>query len=312
MILIHARHFTRFKQIIVVNVLVIIVQIRIHQTNNHTKVTQNTPINTIVLDVIAVIVVLVRTCAAFRQYFICDMVEVLNNQSGQSKRTTNYYSSHFRRIFCYFKCPVLNFINFSCATPARRTRTRTTTATTFLSAVIIVECLSLQTHIPNEQEISSHRTNNNLSLSSILFPVSTERQLVIIFCIVYRKDYIITPNIKMNNINALQLMDADAMVKYLNNNTIYNLFLFICFNDACRRRRHYLLIFTTTILYLAFNEFNLILSLISWSIVSYCGGKSMRTSLEQNVRSIRQTNLIAKCWTHKMGPALKNSMIFAL
>lgn len=284
---------------VVVNVLVI-VQIRIN-SNHHQYVTQKSEIITVVLNVIAVALV---KCA-FRKY-LCrynqyDMVDVLNH-SGQSKRTNN--SSHCRgNLFYSFKCPVLNFVNFSCAaTP--------TTTTPSATVVQPYDCLSHKSFIiPKEQQIS-HRTNI-LSLSTILFPVSTERQLVIIFCNEHRKDFVTHNNIKMNNIVP---MDTDAMVKYSNNNTIYNLNLFISTTTNNNNNYNYRLnIFT--ILYLVPYDFKLILNLINFyvafSVKSYYG-KLIRT-LFHNFRLIYMSSTKnAKCWTHKMCTALKNSMIFAL
>lgn len=259
---------------VVVNVLVIVQnRIKIHQ-----QITQIPNIITIVLDVIAVALVKCVFLEYICSYNHCDMVVVLS-KSGQSKRTN--YSCHFHKNLFYFKCPVLNFIvNFSYATP-------TSTETT--SAIGLYDCMSCKSFIPNEQEISHRR--NILSLSSILFPVSTERQLVIIFCIVYRKDFV-THNNKMNNIAPV----TDAMVKYFDNN-IYNFILFIF-----------------TILYLAYYDFKLILNLIFKLYVDFIV-KSIYGKLCRHLSHyfrIIYMNLIAKCWTHKMCTALKNSMIFLL
>lgn len=279
---------------VVVNVLVI-VQIRI---NSHQPILQISEIVTVVLNVIAVALV---KCA-FRQYIgrQYDMIVDVLNHSGQSKRTN--YSSHCRRNLFQFKCPVLNFVNFSCVTPATT------------SAVRTYDCWSPKSFIiPNDEQIFSHRTNI-LSLSTILFPVSTERQLVNVFCKEHRKDFV-THNINMNNI---AVGAADAMVKYSNNNTIYNLNLFIS-NDNNNNNNyyyyycHHLNIFT--ILYLANYDFTVILNLINFyvdfSVKSYYGTLIFRNLFHNFIRRIYK-NFNVKCWSHKMRPALKNSMIFAL
>ncbi len=320
-----------------VNVLVVIVQIRIikiqqkhhnhHQQQQQQKITQKSKEikDAVVLVNVLAVVALVK--CAIHKYFCftsqCDMnkmVDMLNNYTGQSKRTNCSRSRN--SIFLSFKCPVLNFINFSYAT--------TTSA-----VIAAADCWSTSSSfIPNEQEIS-HRTNNILSLSSTLFPVSTERQLVIIICIIdNRKDFVIiittTTNnnnnnntININNNNKNNHPDADdAMVKYFNNKTIYNfsLILFI-FND-CHLMNIFIFI---TILYLVANyDFLYLISnlhstmtttttYVEFIIISiqshYYHGELHRFNFDSF-----NTNLIAiKRWTHMMRcSALKNSMIFAL
>lgn len=370
--------------------LVVIVQIQSNKYRHHhqPEIISRSGIDTVTLNVLAVVALVKRN--ASRKFICfsspCDMVnDVLNKticsiQPNHSRRRfhpllTNescailadadeqfcYDCFHF--VLNHFECRALNFINFSYATITVLLRSPQPPAAMPFN---VIECdRSQKLFIPNERNIlriTTTTTTNILSFSStrtILFPVSTERQLVIIFCIVeYRKDFITTQqqqqqnfnnNIMNNNQNVVVVVvvpdncffgydyrfNTDAMVKYLankkkssiNNNTIYNLILFIAVQVDCRLSN----IFTT--LYLANYDLNLlILSLFInyfycirlFSVQSlyyydydyyYDEGKLIRyLILIFMVQFVCNTKWIANrnSWMHMMRSAAKNSMIFAL